>query len=205
MKNPLRPSPCGCRRPPPPRDEGPCRAAPDRPPWPACGGYLMQRVFAAGTVRRRICHPLCLNGLPSQAQGPFAVTDVFVCGAPQWEEVPGCRGRGLPLRVAVPLQFQVRDDCGCFYCLTDSIEENLTLRAQCPPDHCWRGQPFVQAAARLAGRACCACGSGCCEVPLEIMIEGYILAPCVMGGSEASPCPPGRPWYPQPVFDPYHC
>ena len=205
MKNPLRPSPCGCRRPPPPRpdrEDSPCGWKPERPnssPW---GGYLMQRVFAVGSLRRRICHSLCLEGLPAQAQPPLTVTDLSLCGAPRWEEVP-CRDSRSLLRVSVPLLFRVRDACGCDYCLTDELEENLSLRVQCPPDNCWRGQPFVQAAARLAGRTA-PCGCGCrCEVPLEIMLEGYILAPCVMGRPDAPPCPPDRPWYPPPLYDPY--
>ena len=207
MKNPLRPSPCGCRRPPPPRphwEEDPCPSAQERPPLPACGGYLMQRIFAAGTLRRRVCHSLCLDGLPCQAQAPFTVTDACLCGPPRWEEAPCRDARSLLLRVTIPVQFQVRDDCGRVYCLTDEIEENLSMRVHCPPDSRWRGQPFVQAAARMAGRAS-PCGCGCrCEVPLEILIEGYILAPCVMGRPDRPECPPSRPWYPQPMYDPYN-
>ncbi len=103
----------------------------------------------------------------------------------------------------MPLLFRVRDGCGCDYCLTDELEVNLSLRASCPPDHCWRGQPFVQAAVRLAGRATpCGCR---CDVPLDVVIEGYVLAPCVMGRPDAPPpCPPSKPWYPQPVYDPYN-
>ena len=205
MKNPMRPSPCGCRRPPPPRpawEEDPCRGKPDRPPLPACGGFLMQRVFAAGALRRRVCFSLCLEGLPQQARTPFAVTDAAPGGPPRWEEI-SCRDpRGMLLRVSVPLLFRVRDGGGCDYCLTDELEEDLTLRLQCPPDSCWRGQPFVQAAVRLASRAN-ACGGCRCDVPLDILIEGYILAPCVMGRPELPDCPPSRPWYPQPLYDPF--
>ncbi len=205
MKNPMRPSSCGCRRPPPPRPawpEEPCRGMPDHPPFSACGGFLMQRVFAAGVLRRRVCHCLCLDGLPQQAREPFAVTGVSVSGSPQWEEAPCRSGRGMLLRVSVPIQFQVRDGCGGDYCLMDSLEESLSLRAECPPASCWQGQPFVQAAVRLGGRA--RCSPDCCEVPLEIRIEGYMLAPCVMGRPDMPPCPPSRPWYPQPMFDPYN-
>ncbi len=161
MKKPLRPSPCGCRRPPPPRpdrEEDFCGCARPQPFPSFCGGYLMQRVFAAGTLRRRICHSLCLDGLPAQAQAPFSVTDASLCGQPRWEETPCSDPRSLRLRVFMPLLFRVRDGCGCDYCLTDELEVNLSLRASCPPDHCWRGQPFVQAAVRLAGRATpCGC------------------------------------------------
>ena len=207
MKNPLRSSPCGCRRPPPPRsnwEEEPCRCAPERPPLPGCGGYLMQRIFASGTLRRRVCHSLCLEALPQQAQAPFAVTDAALCGPPRWEEVPSRDHRSILLRVSIPLRFRVRDACGCDYCLTDELEENLSLRVQCQPDSCWRGQPFVQAAVRLAGRAN-PCGCDCrCDVPLDVVIEGYILAPCVMGRPDRPECPPSRPWYPQPMYDPYN-
>ncbi|MBR4539574.1 MAG: hypothetical protein IKO52_12140 [Clostridia bacterium] len=204
MKNPLRPSPCGCRRPPPPREEEPWGRMPPPAP-PTWGGYLMQRVFAAGTLRRRVCHSLCLEALPQQAQAPFTVTDAALCGPPRWEEAPCRNPRGMLLQVSIPVQFQVRDAQGCTYCLTDEIEENLPLRVQCAPDSCWRGQPYVQAAVRLAGRAN-PCGCDCrCEVPLDVLIEGYILAPCVMGRPDAPPpCPPGRPWYPQPMYDPYN-
>jgi len=204
MKNPLRPAPCGCRRPPPPREEEPWGRVPPPGP-PAWGGYLMQRVFAAGTLRRRVCHSLCLEGLPESAQPLFTVIDACLCGPPRWEEAPCRDPRGLLLRVSIPVQFQVRDARGCTYCLTDEIEENLPLRVNCPPDNCWRGQPFVQAAVRMAGRVS-PCGCGCrCDVPLDVVIEGYILVPCVMGRPDAPPpCPPSKPWYPQPMYDPYN-
>ena len=208
MKNPLRPSPCGCRRPPPSRplwEDDPSRGLGPQPFPPGCGGYLMQRVFAAGALRRRVCHSLCLEALPQQTQAPFTVTEAALCGPPRWEEAPCRDPRGMLLRVSIPVQFQVRDGGGCAYCLNDEIEENLPLRVQCPPDNCWRGQPFVQAAVRMAGRSS-PCGCGCrCDVPLDVVIEGYILVPCVMGRPDAPPpCPPSRPWYPQPMYDPYN-
>lgn len=211
MKNVLFPS-CGCRpypRPRPacplPREERPCPPCPEAPEplSSCCGGFLMQRIIAVGRLhRRRKCAALCLDGLPSQAQPPFTVVEVSLRALPSWEEMPRRCPQGLALLVQLPLQVRVRDGCGRTYTVSSAIEEELPLRFECPQNECWRGQPFVQAAVRLAGRAC-PCGGCQCDVPLEVLLEGYILAPCTLG-RPSNGCPPSRPWYPQPIFDPYN-
>lgn len=215
MKHVLRPS-CGCasrtplpiqpeRRPP---EEPACR-----PPEPAVcpppnicpGGYLMQRILAVGRAhRRRFCQPVCLSSLPEQAVPPYTVLDVCACAVSQWEEIP-CRRRGcVVFRVTVPLRVRVRDGCGSVYTVSSEWEEELPLRFEYPQAECWIGQPCFQAAVRLAGRPC-PCDSRCCEVPLEAMVEGYLLSPCAWGQGNRPACPPDRPWYPQPICDPYPC
>ena len=164
----------------------------------------MQRILAAGRLhRRRGCYALCLEQLPQQAQPPYTVLDVCVCAPPQWQETPCGRPQSLPLQVRVPLTVRLRDACGQVYTVSSAIEDELILRYECPPSDCWRGQPFVQASVRLAGRAC-PCEAGCpCDTPLEVIMEGYILAPCALNRPDRPACPPALPWYPQPIFDPY--
>ena len=214
MKNCYHPAPCGCgsrvppeKRPPLPCREDPPRCPPERPVCPvppACGGYLMQRIIASGRLhRRRACVPVSLAALPEQDAPPYTVMEVCVCAPPRWEEIPSRRCDSLLLRVTVPLNVRVRDGCGNLYCVSSDITEELCLRCDCPPAECWRGQPYVQAAVRLAGRAC-PCECECCEIPLEIFMEGYILCPSTWGQEHRPACPPSRPWYPEPIYDPYN-
>lgn len=161
----------------------------------------MQRVLASGRLhRRRQCYPVCLNEMPACAQAPFTVLDVCACASPQWEE---CAEGGLcapAIRVAVPLSLRVRDGGGRTYAIQSFLEERLRLTPECPVQQCWRGQCFVQAAVRLAGR-CCPCEGSPCRLPLEVLIEGYLLSPCTVGRPDGR-CPSPLPWYPQPMFDP---
>ena len=161
----------------------------------------MQRILASGCIhRRRQCYPLCLNGVTEQARPPVSVMDVAVCAAPQWEEACGWNRRGLELLITVPLLIRLRDGAGCASTAQSCLQETLRLIPKAPERECWRGQVYVQAAVRLAG--CAACRDDPCSVPLEALIEGYILAPIAVNA--ASPvCPyPQKPWYPQPCFDP---
>ena len=163
----------------------------------------MQRILASGTAhRRRQCYPLCLPALPDGARPPLTVLSVSVCAQPQWEETDCASHRGLAILVTVPLTVRARDACGRIYSLTTYLREELALRSRGPEAACWRGQVFVQAAVRLAGRAEIGCGSPC-EIPLEVFLEGYMLAPCAVNSCGAPACPPPKPWYPQPLFDPY--
>ena len=201
---------CGCGRPAPRPAERPspcCSRPQDRadcaPPQP-CGEYLMQRILASGRVyRRRACYSISLNALPEQAQLPFTVLEAASCYAPCWEEAP-CRDRwGKTLLVTIPLTLRVRDGNGCVYTVSTEIQEELRLRCLSPAYECWRGQPMVQAAVRLAGRPC-PCDCTRCDVPLEVCIEGYLITPCAVGRPEPTCCPHPLPWYPEPIYDPYH-
>ena len=206
--------PCGCARPPmkpypparPDRRNGP--PCPDSSPssfppvgLPPCpGGYLMQRILASGCVhRRRQCYPLRLDGLPEHGCGPVTVMDAAVCASPQWEEA-SCRDQ-MEFLVTVPLLLRVRDENGCVGGVQTCLQERLRLCPRAGARECWRGQMFVQAAVRLAG--CAACRENPCPVPLEVLVEGYILAPSILDACAAPPCPPPKPWYPQPRFDPW--
>ncbi|MBR3107706.1 MAG: hypothetical protein IKH30_11105 [Clostridia bacterium] len=211
MKDAHRFRTCGCgrfaARPEPPRprplppEKSECGCA---PPPPSCGEYLMQRILASGRVyRRRTCYPVSLNALPEQARPPFTVLDAASCYAPCWEELPCRDRRGITLLVTVPLTLRVRDGNGCVYTVSTEIQEELRLRCLCPDCERWRGQPIVQASARLAGRPC-PCDCVRCEVPLEVSIEGYLVAPCAVGGPEPPCHPRPLPWYPEPIYDPYN-
>ena len=164
----------------------------------------MQRILACGKLHRpRQCYSLCLDHLPAPARPPFTVVDAAVSAAPCWTEMPCCQRGALRLEVTVPLTLRVRDGCGRFYTASATLEDELRLRLSCPENECWRGQIFVQAAVRLCGN-CCPCDPGCCEAPLEVMLEGYVLAPCAMGVPAPSCRPEPRPWYPQMGFDPFN-
>ena len=197
--------PCGCGRPMPPPAGSPDHR-PLRPDFPCApqppGGFLMQRILAFGRLHHpRQCYSLRLAGLPCQALAPFTVTDAAVCAPPRWEEMP-CRERGaLLLRVTVPLTVRVQDGSGCVFTAESALEEQMRLRMYCPDSECWRGQIFVQAAVRLCGR-CAGCCGETCDVPLEVMMEGYVLASCAMGRQEPPCCPDPRPLYPQPRYGP---
>ncbi len=197
---------CGPSRPRPDPPPCPPPQRPDRgcaPPPCSCGEYLMQRILASGSVyRRRACYPISLNALPEQAQPPFTILEVTSCYSPCWEEAPCRDRRGLAFLVTVPVTLRVRDRNGCVYTVSTEIQEELRLRCLSPAYECWRGQPVVQAAVRLAGRPC-PCDCGRCEVPLEVCIEGYLIAPSVFGRPEPC-CPRPLPWYPEPIYDPYN-
>lgn len=174
-----------CR--PAPEPNSPCRP---RPP------YLMQRILASGQTHRRCAdYPVCLDALPSTADGPFTVTEAFLCGPPQWQEENECCRSGLSLCVTLPVCLRVCDGRGNRYTLPIQIEEPLRLRFDAPPQECWRGSVDIQAAVRLASR-CGRLERGC--VTLEVLIQGFLLCPCPLG--ERNACRPDpRPWYPQPI------
>lgn len=208
MKDDRRPGGCGCGRPMPRPDRTPCGSRPrpsenhpcDYAPTPGpCGEYLMQRILASGRLaRRRACYPVSLNSLPEQAQPPFTILEAVSCYAPCWEEAP-CRDRwGVTLLVTVPLTLRVRDGNGCVYTVSTEIQEELRLRCLCSASECWRGQPMIQAAVRLAGRPC-PCDSLQCDVALEVYIEGYLIAPCAVGHPEHNCNTRPLPWYPEPI------
>lgn len=167
------------------------------------GSFLMQKILACGQLhRRRFCYSLCVTGLPCQAVPPFQVIDAAVCGQPRWEEI-ACHERGaVLLEVTIPLCLRIRDCQGCVFTAESSIRDQIRLRLSCPEQECWRGQIFVQAAVRFCGPAC-ESTDACFDVPLETLVEGYILSPCAMGAPCPPPCPEPRPWYPQPRFDPW--
>ena len=180
----------------------PCPEPQPRPCFPG-GGFLMQRILACGRLhRRRQCYPLCLAALPDCAEPPLTVLEVSVSGAPQWQEAPCYQRGGVTLLVTVPLCLRLRDARGQLFSVPSRLEEELFLRANCAQAEYWRGQIYVQAAVRLAGRATLRCPHEG-EVPLEVLIEGYLLSPCAMGGQGGPCCPEPKPWYPQPMFDPY--
>ena len=77
-------------------------------------GVLLPRIIASGrTWLRRSCVSLTVEGLPCQAQPPYALCSVSPCGEPTWE--PCADGRPLHYLITVPLLCQVRDACGCLH------------------------------------------------------------------------------------------
>ena len=177
--------------PPPPPDRGPR------------GGFFMQRILACGKLHRRSqCCEVCLSALPPEARPPYRVTDVAVCSCPQWEEADEEWRNALSLLVTVPLKVRLRDAGGRCYAVPASITQSLCLRCECPARECWRGQIFVQAAVRLSCRPQ-PCDQKACALPLEVLLEGYVLSPCAVNCGNRPACHDTRPLYPQPLFDPY--
>ena len=169
----------------------------------------MQRILAGGkTCKRPACVSLCPDRLPSGAQPPFSVTEAGVCGPVRWQEIPSCRRGVLALLCLVPVALRLTDACGRCFSVDASAEEELTLCYRCPENEGWRGQIFVQAAARPWRRTpCarrCACGSAMpdpFQAPIELLLEGYLLSPCAVGGAAPLPCPDPRPLYPCGPFE----
>lgn len=184
--------PCGVPAPPPP------------PPMENCcgGSYLMQRILAGGRLIRRPCWVTpCPDGFPRCAQGPWTVTEAGVCGAVQWQEIPSRRRGGLTLLIHVPLTLRLRDRCGACFSVDAAAEEELFLRFRCPENEGWRGQIFVQAAARPYRACACQRETDLCRLPVELLAEGFLLIPCAVGCREQPPCPEPRSLYPRSPFE----
>ena len=187
--------PCGCQRPRPP-----CDCIPNAAP-PAHGCFLMQKILGSAKIHhRRKCYPVKWNCPP--VSGTLTLTEVSLCGSPSWEEIP-CHERNVRLlHIRIPIILHFRDSCGCMHQSSSEIEEQLLLPLCCQPCDAWRGQMLIQAAVRLCGSICIQ--PDCfCEVPLELILCAYLVAPCACGTPASPPCPPPKPWYPQPHFDSY--
>ena len=166
---------------------------------PPAGPFLMQRILASGNLHLR-CHPYPLPfDAPCGARPPFTLLSVAEKGAPCFEEKPCCEQGCILLCVTLPLEVCLLDSGGRRFTAASQVREEIRLRQTCPPAEAWRGTFFVQGAARLC-RAGCACGK---NVPLDLCIEAYLVSPCAVGAPCPPPCPPQKPWYPQPRFDPW--
>lgn len=175
------------------------------PPENGCGGakdnFLMQRILGSGRLHRR-CQLYQLQPLdfPCQAAPPLQIVNATVDRTPAWEEAPCAEKGTMLLRVDVPLLLRLRDRQGCFHDSAAFITEDLRLRLCCPEQECWRGNIFLQAAARLCGNACPWEGKDCCPVRLEVLLDGFLLLPCP-AFPPVPACPPNtRPWYPPAPF-----
>lgn len=169
------------------------------PEMPECGsGYLMQRILAGG---QRVFRPaelcLCPNQLPCAAQAPFTVLEAGVIGCPQWQEIPCRRRDALALLVNVRIALRLRDACGACFSVETGAEEELLLRCRCPVQDCWRGQIVVQAAVRPYRSRGCRC-RGDERIPVEMLLEGFLLSPCTVNCPGQPACPDQRPLYPEP-------
>ena len=191
-----RPSSCGCHRSAPA-----CDCCPPAPPSP--GNIFLQKILGSGRLHhRRKCYAIEVHSMPCECAGSPTLQRVSVCGMPAWEDV-SCHERGVKLlRVMIPLSLEFRDCSSGIHTASGVVEEKLRLRLTCQPGDAWRGQIMLQAAARLCGSVC-ASGNCCPEVPLELILCGYLLAPYAMDYPDTPPCPPPKPWYPQPHFNPY--
>ena len=189
--------PCGCRKPPSPCDREQISPLSCQP------SLFMQKILGSGRIhQRRKCYPIQMDPLPCSACGTITLISVVVCGAPAWTEVC-CHERGAKLlQILIPLSLEFQDSNGCRHHASGVIEEKLRLSLSCRSCDAWRGQILIQAAARLCGPVCVPANS-CPEAPLELILCGYLLSPCAIGAPSAPPCPPPKPWYPHPHFDPY--
>lgn len=169
----------------------------------ATGSFLMQRILACGKMHRRCqTYSVCLDSLPCSDSFPCTVVNAAVCGNPSWQEIP-CHERGaILLHLFIPLSFQLIDCKGRHFTASGIVEEQIRLHLSCPESECWRGQFFIQAAARLCGNAQI-CQDGHLDAKLEIVLDAYLLAACQYGMQHAPSCPPPRPWYPQCSLNPW--
>ena len=169
----------------------PCKPAPMQ-------GVLLPRIIASGrTWLRRSCVSLTVEGLPCQAQPPYALCSVSPCGEPTWE--PCADGRPLHYLITVPLLCQVRDACGCLHSGRTEISTEVCLNPTCPLPECWRASLMVLPCVRLV---CADCShTGCFSAQLEVLVEAHLLRcePC-MTDTPCKPRCPELPLYPQPCF-----
>lgn len=174
------------------------------PPPPCRDGFLFQRILACGKLHRRPECVFCKNLLPPQAQPPFRVLEANVNGPCTWRETScACNRYGLSLQVTVPISLRLEDSCGRRFSVDVPLEEELTLRPQCPNAELWHGQIFLQAAV-CPWRGCGPRQGNEWDVTLELLLEGYLLSPCPVRCPTPA-CPPDpRPLYPQPRFNPYN-
>lgn len=160
------------------------------------GRYLIQRVIGQGRLERRC---LRVNLCPPCGSLPCGERAVLTCaraGEPRYEELP-CHERGaMLLRVVVPLALTVCVD-GRECAVPSETTQTLRIRLFCPAEECWRHRVILRAAARLCRRACL-CDDGCFDAAIDLCVEGYIAADCVIGAPDCDPCPPRLPLYPPP-------
>ena len=161
-----------------------------------CQGFLLPKIIASGrTWLRRSCTTLQVDGLPCQAQPPYALVSVSPCGEPTWDPCPD--GRPLRYQVTVPLLCQVRDACGCLHSGRSAISVEVCLSPACPLPECWRCSMMVLPCVRLV---CADCSQNCCfTAQLEVLVEAYLLRwePC-LSNQPCKPRCPELPLYPQP-------
>ena len=177
-----------------------CAPPPDAPMDACAPAFLLQKILAAGQMHRRCAqYPVNLCSLPEDAQPPFTVNGVFLCGQPSWREEECFERRGIRLRVTLPVGIRVQDACCKSYVISQQIEEGLALHPVRSASDCWRGQIWLQAAVRLA----CPPRSirePCGDIPLEVLINGYLL--CACQSRPVSPCGDRRPLYPPSICSP---
>lgn len=164
---------------------------------PSCSSsFLVQRILGTGKVQRSCRYPLPLDTIPCGAEPPFTLQSVCVHGNPCWQKLPCNRYGAIRLQVTVPLLVTLCDKCGRVFHLPSSLTEEMYLHTQCCEQDAWHTTVSVAAYVRLCnGCSCCSCE---CEPTLDVMIEGYLTEPYVMGASCPVPCPEQKPWYPQP-------
>ena len=169
-------------------------------PCPPPGGFLMQQIVGAGRAYlryQRFCLPL--TDLPCDARAPLTVAGVEAqsCGL-RAERCGDPCGRGLSLRVYVPLCVTLRDGCGCCFPAASHIDVNVPMRLF-DPREADRAQPVVSAFVRL-NRACApCCDAHTPEAWLDVCVEAWLTACRPMyGGACPPPCPPPLPLSPQP-------
>lgn len=181
----------------------PCPCHPNPPPQ-GCGSFLMQRILACGKLHRRCqCYSISLDHPPCQGNAPYTAVDAAICGNPAWQEIPCHERGGILLQVLLPLSFQLIDCNGRRFTACGTAEEQIRLHLSCPEAECWRGQFFIQAAARLCGNAQY-CSDGPLDAKLEIMLEAYLLTACQYNMQHTPSCPPSKPWYPQCRLNPWN-
>ena len=178
----------------------PCGRCERREPCDPCGRceqrgrYLIPRVIGQGQTilrraRVRLCPDVCA---PCGAQ----LIGVQAAGAPYHEELT-CHERGaMLLRVAVPLTLRICAD-GCERDLPAETVQTLRIRLSCRREECWRHRVELRAVARLISPVCLSY-DGCFDAALDLCIDGYLVADCVVGAQPDACPPPPRPLYPEP-------
>ena len=171
-----------------------------KPPAPCGESFLVHRILGMGKLCRRSCrYTFPLENIPCGMEAPFTLQHIAVQHSPMYDLLP-CRMNGsVRLQVKIPVVLTLCGQCGRTFSLNTCLEEEVLLRLHCQDQDTCKAQPYIAASVHLAcnGSPCSPCE---CSALLDVSIDAYLLAPCIMGAAHPSPRCDVRPWYPQP-----HC
>lgn len=164
----------------------------------SCTGkrFLIQQIMGIGHLKRngyRYCLPLdeCATA------GNNKIISVKTCGMPTWKTISLCN-RQLLLQVEVPLMVTL-STCGCRQItVPSSLCERVCIQLQCVESEIWRYSLYLDTAVRQT--CCCELfPNQPCQVSLDVIIDAYLLSPCIVQNSNQDVCPTVKPWYPLPM------
>lgn len=159
--------------------------------------YMLPKVLGCGKLQRHgYRYILPIDSLPFGAQPPFTLTDVKTTGLPEIQPIQCSHQRNMTLQVRIPILLCLKDCREKCFTVSSFITEQVCIVPDCPPHEVWRHSLNVHAAVRLICQSS-GCASNECSAILDVFVDAYLLAPCILGPACSIPCPENKPWYPQ--------